>query len=160
MTDWQLIVKSLTTSGLLVAGLMSFLVGRRLSKQGQFYSDVPKPLIGLGIFVWGDALILGPFWVISTMLLLLAEASILDILRYFLAFSGLRAIIEVIYWINHQVVRKQYQPPLFRGVAWINSEEAGILYQLLNTCVAFIYWVLLAATWLRPYKYYFSFLAF
>ena len=86
MTDWQLIVKSLTTSGLLVAGLMSFLVGRRLSKQGQFYSDVPKPLIGLGIFVWGDALILGPFWVISTMLLLLAEASILDILRYFLGF--------------------------------------------------------------------------
>ncbi len=97
----------------------------------QFYSDTPW-LSPLGIFVWGDGLILGPFWTLSSILFLWFPRVMMW--RYFLIFLSIRSAYEVIFWINHQVVRKEYSPPLFRRITWLSAQEAAILYQLMNTC--------------------------
>lgn len=57
-----------------------------------------------------------------------------NVLRYLLIFFLIRALYEVIYWINHQVAQREYAPPLFRRITWLKANEAAILYQLLNMC--------------------------
>jgi hypothetical protein len=107
------------------------LVAWNKCRAGCFYQDTHW-LVWLGIFVWGDALILAPFWVVSSFFFIFMPP--LFILRYLLVFWAIRSAYEVVYWINHQVAQKNYCPPLFRKVSWIGANEAAILYQLLQTC--------------------------
>jgi hypothetical protein len=102
-------------------------------------------LLPLGIFVWGDALILGPFWMLSAVIFYWLTPVM--IVRYFLTFFLFRSTYEVVYWINHQVAQKNYDPPLFRRLTWINANEAAILYQLLNMCQVILCVVGLFLTW-------------
>lgn len=103
------------------------------SKAGKFYSDTFL-LVPLGIFVWGDGLILAPFWfVISIGLRLLSPVFGL---RFFLLFWIFRAGYEVIYWIGHQWAKSEYVAPLFRKVKWIKPNDSAILYQVMNMCIA------------------------
>ncbi len=108
-----------------------FLISLRKAQQKHFYSDTPF-LFGLGIFVWGDGLVLSPFWIVSSILFWFLSP--VFILRYFLLFFLIRGGYEVIYWINHQFSQKNYYPPLFRHISWLSQNDAAILYQLLNTC--------------------------
>lgn len=121
---------TIIASVLCIAGIVVGLVAKQKSQAGQFYSDTPW-LWPLGVFVWGDGLILGPFWILSS--LLFWWWPLVLIYRYFLLFVAIRSAYETIYWINHQVAKRDYEPPLFRRVTWIGSHEAAILYQLLNT---------------------------
>lgn len=116
---------------LFLVGAFSFGTAIQKGKKGGFYTDTAG-LLPLGIFVWGDALILGPFWMIAA--LLFTFLSPLEILRFFLIFFLVRALYEVVYWITHQVVKREYRPPLFRRIQWLQANEAAILYQLLNMC--------------------------
>src|SRR5690554_5830021 len=120
---WQLVLVGLS----LGVSLMAI----HRSRSQQFYDDTPG-LWPLGVFVWGDGLILGPFWCLSALLFLWLSS--LNVVRYWLLFIVIRSAFEVIYWINHQVVTKEYEPPLFRRVSWLGCQESAILYQLLNTC--------------------------
>jgi hypothetical protein len=113
-----------------IAAGVSWLSWQR-ARKNQFYSDTPL-LWPLGIFVWGDGMILGPFWVVSA--IVMGFMPWMWVLRYLLVFYAIRAGYEVIYWINHQVAQREYRPPLFRRWSWIGANEAAILYQLLNTC--------------------------
>lgn len=132
--------------GCFVVGLVSLVVWLISFKKAknEFYSDV-KWLFPLGIYVWGDALILAPFWLISAVIWM--GVTPLFIFRYFLLFGALRSCYEVIYWINHQVVAKNYIPPLFRRWGWLAPNESAILYQLLHTCLVILYLFLLMLTW-------------
>jgi hypothetical protein len=121
---------------LFVSGGICFALGREKSRHKQFYSDTPW-LFPLGIFVWGDALILGPFWMIAS--LLFSFVSFMDMWRCIFIFFALRSAYEVIYWINHQVAQRQYHPPLFRRISWLSPNDAAILYQLLNMCQCVFY---------------------
>ena len=120
-------------SFLLIAGLVSFFVSLNKSKHRQFYSDTFW-LIPLGIYVWGDGLVLGPFWFlagfISIFFLDLTQSAILLLL-----FITIRSFFEIIYWLGHQVGDKTYQAPLFRQVNWLDAGQGAILYQLLHTSV-------------------------
>lgn len=122
-------MKNLFTLSLLLIAAVVFFLSLEKSKKNGFYADTPW-LIPLGIFVWGDGLILGPLWMVSA--LVFYWLSPLNILRYFLLFFAIRSSYEVIYWINHQVAKKDYRPPLFRHISWLGANEAAILYQLLN----------------------------
>lgn len=102
------------------------------SKHNQFYTDTHY-LIPLGIFVWGDGLILGPFWAISALLFYSFPG--VWILRYFLLFFFFREMFEVIFWILHQASGKDYEPPLFRRVDFLDSDQSAILYQLMTMCL-------------------------
>lgn len=106
-------------------------------KQGQFYSDTPSLWL-FGIFVWGDGLVLLPFWFVLLLSWLLTaifwqELSAGIILAGYLIFVTVRSGYEVMYWLNHQAQNKTYQPPLFRHISWLGAHEAAILYQLMNT---------------------------
>jgi hypothetical protein len=111
-------------------GLCISLLSFYLARKGQFYSDTHF-LIPLGIFIWGDGLIFGPFWVISG--LLFTQLASVFVVRYLLLFWVVRSGYEVAYWITHQAVASTYEPPLFRRVTWLNANQSAILYQLLNT---------------------------
>ncbi len=104
----------------------------KLSKNNQFYSDVSPPLLLSGIYVWGDGLIFGPFWLVSALLWYFFSYSPLQIFRYWLLFLIIRSVYEAIYWIGHQLSKKTYVPPLFRRISWLTAEQHGILYQLLH----------------------------
>jgi hypothetical protein len=118
--------------GLLVCvlGLGIFFTAIKRCQNHCFYQDTHW-LIPLGIFVWGDALILGPFWAISG--LIFTQLSQIWVIRYLLLFASIRGGYEVIYWLNHQAVGKDYHPPLFRRFKWIDSQQSAILYQLVTT---------------------------
>lgn len=119
--------------GLVIFGIWNlglFYFAIRESKRKHFYSDTPF-LCWQGIFVWGDALVLAPFWFISTGLFWFLSP--LNVLRYCLIFFFVRAFFETIFWIQHQFSQKTYLPPLFRRLDWVGTQEAAILYQLLNT---------------------------
>lgn len=122
--------------------LVSFLAALVISlyswhkvKNDQFYSDVPQPLLAIGIYVWGDGLVIGPFWLVATLFWAILAISPLNIVRFYLLFLIIRSTYEVMYWINHQMFERDYVPPLFRKVEWLNAEQHGILYQLLHMCL-------------------------
>src|SRR5687768_11298572 len=78
-----------------------------LIRKGGFYTNTHW-LVPMGIFVWGDALVIAPFW--AGMSLIGIWLAPLDILRFMLLFYTIRSGYEVIYWINHQVVQRDYVP--------------------------------------------------
>lgn len=98
-------------------------------KKGGFYTN-SHWLVPIGIFVWGDALVIAPFWAVMSIVAL--WLSPLNILRFVLLFYAIRAAYEVIYWINHQVAQRDYVPPLFQNVKWLKPNDAAILYQLIT----------------------------
>ncbi|HEX7017905.1 MAG TPA: hypothetical protein VF209_03300 [Patescibacteria group bacterium] len=101
----------------------------QLTKKGGFYTDTP--LLGLlGIFVWGDALVLAPFWAVVSLIGIWLPP--LYMLRFLLLFYAIRSAYEVIYWINHQVAQREYMPPFARRFSWLKPNEGAILYQLMN----------------------------
>lgn len=101
-----------------------------LTRRGGFYTDTPW-LTPLGIFVWGDALIIAPFWAVMSIVGFWHTP--INIIRFFLLFYSIRSAYEVIYWINHQVAQRDYTPPLVRRFDWLKPNEGAILYQLMNT---------------------------
>lgn len=117
-----------------------FFIAVRKCTSNQFYSDTPLLMLA-GIFVWGDALVLGIFWGVS--FLFLPFLPLVFILRYFLLFGMIRNMYEVIYWIGHQHAKSQYNPPLFRKFSWIKPNESAILYQVICTCQVAIFAFLL-----------------
>ncbi|HYD35415.1 MAG TPA: hypothetical protein VD999_05080 [Vitreimonas sp.] len=122
----------LQSSLCIALGLISilvFVVALTKSRRGQFYSDTPA-LFPLGIFVWGDALALAPFWLVAAIIFWWLEPVM--IARLLCVFFAIRAAYEVVYWINHQVAHRDYCPPMFRQVKWLGANEAAILYQLMN----------------------------
>ncbi len=115
----------------IIINLIVFLKSIRKSKD-EFYSDV-FVFLPFGIYVLGDALILAPFWIFSGLLFFFL--SIQNIFRYMIIFYTVRSFYEVIYWLNHQAVKSNYNPPLFRKINWIRPNESAILYQLIHTCI-------------------------
>lgn len=119
---------------ILVINIFIFVMAGKKSKKN-FYSDTFL-FLPLGIYVLGDALILAPFWILSSLFLFFF--SIENILKFILIFYTVRSFFEIIYWLNHQSVNSSYNPPLFRRIKWIKANESAILYQLIHTCIVVI----------------------
>lgn len=113
------------------------------TRNNQFYSDTFW-LLPLGIFVWGDALIIAPFWIFSASLFYFLSE--IEILRFVLLFFIIRSAYEVVYWIVHQVMQRKYNPPLFRRITWLSPNDSAVLYQLLNSCWIVLFSFLLMQT--------------
>ena len=45
-----------------------------------------------------------------------------------------RSFYEVFYWLNHQAVKSEYNPPFFRKIKWMKANDSAILYQPIHTC--------------------------
>jgi hypothetical protein len=105
------------------------------SKAGSFFGDTAY-WFWLGVYVWGDGLVLGPFWAFSSLVWYLLPVK--TVLVWILLFFILRSFYEVMFWLMHQFARKEYRPPVLRNVPWLNAESAGILYQVFHTCVVVV----------------------
>lgn len=135
-----------------VSGTLVFLLSLRFSRKNQFYSDTPW-LWPWGVFVWGDGLVLGPFWIVLSGVwwALFRQDHILDpwiwVARSLLLFWIVRSGVEVVYWLNHQAAQKEYAPPFLRNVKWLNQDQAAILYQLTHTSILVVLLLLLLLSW-------------
>lgn len=138
-------LKPLLLLVLFLLSLAVFIIALKRCREKCFYSDTHW-LLPMGIFVWGDALVLAPFWLVSSVIFYFLPA--VWILRYILVFFFARSFFEILYWLNHQAVKSTYEPPLFRKVGWIGAQEAAILYQVGHTCVCVVLLLLLLRTFM------------
>lgn len=109
-----------------------FLFSLRKAQNGQFFQDTFW-LVPLGIYIWGDGLIIAPFWLISNLVFLFLPPVL--IFRFLLLFYLIRSTYEVIYWLFHQSIGKNFKPPLLRHIQWLGPNEGAILYQLFHIVV-------------------------
>jgi hypothetical protein len=95
-------------------------------------------LVVFGVFVWGDALILGPFWMAISLTSLIVRDWYLFLLLISV-FWVVRSLGEVIYWLNEQFAGKNRNPPhtlRFHGL--LKSDAVWFVYQLIWQCVLVI----------------------
>lgn len=107
-------------------------VAIKKAQADKFYEDTPQLWL-LGIYVWGDGLVLLPFWIISVYVL--TYLSFINQIRFLLIFLGIRSAYEVIYWLLQQFGHQNYRPPFLRKIKWLDAHQAAILYQLFHSCV-------------------------
>ncbi|HPJ16674.1 MAG TPA: hypothetical protein PK639_00410 [Candidatus Woesebacteria bacterium] len=113
-----------------------FSLYQNFSQHRQF-TETPF-LSWLGIFVWGDAIIFAPFWMISSLLCLTAKN-----LNLFLFITSLfwvvRSLGETIYWFNQQFSTLNRNPPerLF-GYRFIKNDSIWFIYQNFWQCLTII----------------------
>ena len=115
---------------LFVIAAVVTLISFHKCRRHHFYDDTFL-LMPLGIFVWGDGVILGPFWMLAA--IVFSFVTPLHILQFFLLFFAVRSAYEVVYWLNHQFTNRTYKAPLFRQVSWLDAEQSAILYQVMHT---------------------------
>lgn len=118
-----------------VAGVYIFFESYRRSKKNGFYGNTTVLNI-FSVYVWGDGLLIGPFWTLSSILFIFLDLE--WIIRYIVLFFLFRSAVEIIYWINHQVAQRDYIPPLFSKVTWLKANESAILYQLKHTMITVV----------------------
>lgn len=128
-------MKLILLVALFFLGLIITIQAYKKGKENQFYTDT-KILNFFSIYVWGDALVIGPFISLSAVFFVFLTP--IWMLRYILLFYALRSLIEIIYWITHQVARRDYMPALLRRVSWLKPNDVAILYQVAHTCFATI----------------------
>ena len=87
-------------AALFIISVVSFVLGLIGTLQGNF-NQVIWVLCPIGIFVWGDAIILGPFLALSAVFLWIKNRK--SVTGLFLSlYVAIRAFIEVIYNLNAQ----------------------------------------------------------
>ena len=124
-----------------IFGLISLFVTVRgifelLIKKNHFKE--PRFLFWLGIFVWGDAVILGIFWFLTFLICFFLQDWILFLLIISI-FWVVRSLGEIIYWINQQFSQINRNPPanLF-GYKLFNNESIWYAYQVFWQCILVI----------------------
>lgn len=92
----------------------------------------------LGIFVWGDAVVIGPFWMLICAVVLFVQDWYL-FLVIFSIFWVVRSAGEVIYWICEQFAGTHRNPPqTLRFYKFIKSDAIWFIYQLFWQCILVI----------------------
>lgn len=89
----------------------------------------------MGIFVWGDAVILGPFWFLSSIVSYLLKDWLLFLI-IISVFWVTRSLGETIYWLNQQFVKdnNNYYKKLM-GYYFFKSEAILFVYQVFWQCI-------------------------
>lgn len=150
MNNWQqLLIYSYLLSSLL------FLIKAlyEIKNKKRVYGLTPY-LFFLGAFVWGDLLVLGPFWIITTLFVLILDDWYLFLLTISI-FWSVRSLGETIYWLNEQFAGKNRNPPhTLNFHKLINSDAIWFVYQLFWQCilvVSIISSIYMANLWLSKY---------
>lgn len=122
----------------------------RLRKKKSIYG-LTNYLFFLGAFVWGDLIILGPFWTIVSFLSLFLNDWYLFLL-FISIFWSIRSLGEVIYWLNEQFAPKnRNNPDTLRLYRFVRNDSVWFIYQLFWQCIfvfSLISSIFLAKLWL------------
>jgi len=131
MTTFQfscLIVYGLVSLFALIKGL-----DQAFKKNNSF--GQPNFLFWLGIFVWADALILGLFWCLVSLVCFLLQDWLLFLL-IISVFWTVRSLGEIIYWLNQQFSPIIRNPPKnLLGFSWLKNDSIWFIYQLFWQCI-------------------------
>ena len=120
-------------SGLLLAGLLFLGVlvkgWQEVVIRKNAFGETPG-LCFLGIFVWGDAIMIGWFWLLAISLALITKD--LWILGLFTSvFWVVRGWGEATYWLNQQFSPIVRNPPeKLRGYGLVKSDAIWFIYQV------------------------------
>lgn len=136
-------------------GLLNFsalLKGFHEIKYKKNVYGLASPLGFLGIFVWGDALVIAPFWIIISVLTLFMRDWYLFLVTLSF-FWAVRSAGEVIYWINEQFAENHRNPPnTLRFYNFFKSDAIWFIYQLFWQCIlilSFIASIYFSTLWLK-----------
>lgn len=125
---------------LLVLGLLFFWSLKKSSSQ--FFTDTPW-LLPLGVYVWGDGLVLFPLWIVILAVAAWVHPSAIELFQVYLGGIWLRSFFEVQFWLFKQMHDAEYIPPLVRRFKWMTAEQGGIIYQLVHFSIV----LLIPALW-------------
>lgn len=119
--------------------VLVFLVGLYQSfVKKNSYGLVPW-LIPLGMFVWGDAIIICLFWIIISAVAIVLQDWLLFLLIVSV-FWVVRNIGEAIFWFNQQFSQKIIYPPeILPGYSLVKNESIWFIYQIINQCFAVVF---------------------
>jgi len=121
-----------------ILSLIVFIKGLQQSiKKKNLYGNTTY-LCCMGIFVWGDALILGIFWFLSSLISYLLKDWYLFLL-IFSVFWVVRSFGEMIYWLNQQFIKDKsnyYEKTI--GYRFLKSDAILFIYQIFWQCVCIV----------------------
>lgn len=121
-----------------VFSLLVFIMGVNEAVRKKNPFKLSKHLSWMGIFVWGDAVILGPFWLMASLLVLLLNDWLL-FLVIISVFWTVRSVGETIYWLNQQFSSVNRNPPAtLTGYRFFKNDSIWFIYQLFSQCVTII----------------------
>lgn len=152
-------MNNLQTSAVAIYGIISFIVFIKgffesANKKNPF-GETPF-LFWAGIFVWGDAVIFGLFWFLSSFICYLLKDWILFLLTISV-FWVVRSLGETIYWFNQQFSTLNRNPPeKLRGYKFFKNDSIWFIYQIFWQCitvVSIITTIYLASSWLKTIFY-------
>ena len=93
------------------------------------FQETPFLLV-FGIFVWGDAVVLGLFWFFVSLATFLLKDWVLFFL-FVSVFWIIRSLGEMIYWLNQQFSPLNRNPPeRLKGYSFFGNESIWFIYQL------------------------------
>ena len=129
------------TSLLLFVGMTSLVsagYGFFLSSQrNKVFTETPW-LWWLGIFVWGDAIIIGTFWFLASLTTWLLKDWILFLLIISI-FWLVRSIGETIYWFLEQFSTiTRNEPKNLWGYRWVKNDSIWFLNQIFWQCITVV----------------------
>jgi hypothetical protein len=123
--NWQIILITI----FVIFNSLVFLKGFYEIKRRNPYG-LTKYLFFIGAFVWGDLLILGPFWIIVSLISIFLNNWTLFLLFCSL-FWVIRSLGETIYWLNEQFAyTKRNPPPTLSFHKLVQGDAIWFIYQL------------------------------
>jgi len=150
MTSWQ---RGLILLYSLIS-LLTFFKGFYESKYKKNAYGLTPLFQPLGIIAWGDAVIFGPFWVISTLAVLILNDWYLFLLVISM-FWVVRSVGETIYWFNQQFSSKVYEWNKPENLPWhsiFHNDSVWYIHQIIWQCatvVAIIASIYISNLWLQ-----------
>ncbi len=138
--------------GFVLLNLVIFLKGFYETKYKRNAFGLTRSLFFLGIFVWGDAVILGLFWIITSIAALLLKDWYLFLL-IISVFWLVRSLGETVYWLNQQFSTLNRNPVKnLLGHSIFHDDSVWFVYQLFWQCVmvvSIIFSIYFSWLWLR-----------
>jgi hypothetical protein len=122
----------------IISSLVAFINGIKQSIiKNNPYGETPY-FVWLGIFVWGDGIIIGPFWFFASLFSYFFHDWHLFLL-IISVFWIVRSLGEVSYWLNQQFVKNNsnYHQKLI-GYKFFKNNAILFIYQIMWQCIAII----------------------
>lgn len=122
--------------------LLVSLKGFYESKHKKNAFGLTRPLVIIGVFVWADAVVFGPFWTAASLLAFVLQDWYLFLLITSI-FWVVRSLGEVIYWLDQQFSTLKRNP--IENLPWqsiFHNDSVWFVHQIIWQCVMVISLVL------------------
>jgi hypothetical protein len=130
----------------LIFGILSFLILLKGTQETYIKKNpygLVRPLIFWGVFVWGDAVIIGFFWSIISLFILFLKDWYLFLL-VISVFWTIRSLGETFYWLNQQFTSVNNKNPVqnLKLGFLFHSDAVWFANQVIWQCVSVIFFIL------------------